>query len=191
VHDFAIPELGRAVPYGVCDIAADAGWVNLGITHDTAGLAVESIRRWWHEVGAARHPAATRLPITADCGGGNGVRVRLWERGLQALADEPGITIAVCHPPPGTGKWNRIEHRLFAFVTRNWRGKPLVSRQVIVRLIASTATGTGLTVACRLDAGTYEKGTRVSDAEMASLSIQPANFRGEWNYTIIPRRPDR
>lgn len=191
-HDFAIPELGRAVPHGACDIAADAGWVDLGITHGTAGFAVESIRRWRHELGAARHPAATRLPITADRGGGNGgVRVRLWKRGLQALADGPGITIAVCHLPPGASKWNRIGHRLFAFITRNWRGKPLVSHQGIVRLIASTATGTGLTVACRPDAGTYEKGIRVSDAEMASLSIQPANFRGEWNYTIIPRRPDR
>lgn len=179
------------MPHGACDIAADAGWVDLGITHDAAGFAVESIRRWRHELGAARHPAATRLPITADRGGGNGVRVRLWKRGLQALADGPGITIAVCHLPPGASKWNRIGHRLFAFITRNWRGKPLVSHQGIVRLIASTATGTGLTVACRPDAGTYEKGIRVSDAEMASLSIQPANFRGEWNYTIIPRRPDR
>jgi hypothetical protein len=191
VHDFAIPELGKAVPYGVYDIAANAGWVNLGITHDTAGFAVESIRRWWHELGAARYPAATRLLITADCGGSNGVRVRLWKRELQALADELGIRITVCHLPPGTSKWNRIEHRLFAFITQNWRGKPLVSHQVIVQLIASTATGTGLTVACRLDARTYEKGIKVSDAEMAGLSIQPANFHGEWNYTIAPRQPER
>ena len=191
VHDFAIPELGKAVPYGVHDIAANAGWVNLGITHDTAGFAVESIRRWWHELGAARYPAATRLLITADCGGSNGVRVRLWKRELQALADEPGIRITVCHLPPGTSKWNRIEHRLFAFITQNWRGKPLVSHQVIVQPIASTATGTGLTVACRLDARTYEKGIKVSDAEMAGLSIQPANFHGEWNYTIAPRQPER
>jgi transposase len=191
VHDFAIPELGKAVPCGVYDIAANAGWVNLGITHDTAGFAVESIRRWWHELGAARYPAATRLLITADCGGSNGVRVRLWKRELQALADELGIRITVCHLPPGTSKWNRIEHRLFAFITQNWRGKPLVSHQVIVQLIASTATGTGLTVACRLDARTYEKGIKVSDAEMAGLSIQPANFHGEWNYTIAPRQPER
>jgi DDE family transposase len=191
VHDFAIPELGKAVPYGVYDIDANAGWVNLGITHGTAVFAVESIRRWWHELGAARYPAATRPLITADCGGSNGVRVRLWKRELQALADELGIRITVCHLPPGTSKWNRIEHRLFAFITQNWRGKPLLSHQVIVQLIANTRTDTGLTVACRLDAGRYEKGIKVSDAEMAALSIQPANFHGEWNYTITPRRPDR
>ena len=191
VHDFAIPELGEAVPYGVYDIAADTGWVDLGITHDTAAFAVESIRRWWHELGAARHPAATRLPITADCGGGNGVRVRLWKREPQALSDELGAAVTVCHLPPGTSKWNGIEHRLFALITQNWRGKPLISHRVIVQLIANTTTDTGLTVACRLDAGRYEKGIKVSDAEMAGLSIQPANFHGEWNYTITPRRPGR
>ncbi len=190
VHDFAIPELGKAVPYGVYDIAANAGWVNLGISHDTAAFAVESIRRWWHELGQARYPAANRLLITADCGGSNGVRVRLWKRELQVLADELGIAITVCHLPPGTSKWNRIEHRLFAFITQNWRGKPLVSYQVIVQLIANTTTETGLTVACRLDVDTYEKGVQVSDAEMATLNIQPANFHGEWNYTIAPRPPD-
>ncbi len=190
VHDFAIPELGKAVPYGVYDIAANAGWVNLGINHDTAAFAVESIRRWWHELGAARYPAATRLLITADCGGSNGARVRLWKRELQVLADELGITITVCHLPPGTSKWNRIEHRLFAFITQNWRGKPLVSHQVIVQLIANTQTKTGLTVACRIDASTYEKGIKVSDAEMDALNIQPATFHGEWNYTFIPRLPD-
>ena len=190
VHDFVIPELGKAVPYGVYDIAANAGWVNLGITHDTAAFAVESIRRWWHELGAARYPAATRLLITADCGGSNGVRVRLWKRELQVLADELGIAITVCHLPPGTSKWNRIEHRLFAFITQNWRGKPLVSHQVIVQLIANTRTNTGLTVACQIDANAYDKGIKVSDAEMAALNIQTDDFHGEWNYTFAPRRPD-
>ena len=190
VHDFIIPELGKAVPYGVYDVAANAGWVNLGISHDTAAFAVESIRRWWHELGVARYPNATRLLINADCGGSNGVRVRLWKRELQVLADELGIAITVCHLPPGTSKWNRIEHRLFAFITQNWRGKPLVSYEVIVQLIANTTTNTGLTVACRLDADVYEKGIKVSDAEMAALNIKLADFHGEWNYTIAPRRPD-
>jgi hypothetical protein len=190
VHDFVIPELGKAVPYGIYDIANNAGWVNLGISHDTAVFSVESIRRWWYELGAARYPTATRLLITADCGGSNGVRLRLWKRELQVLADELGISIAVCHLPPGTSKWNKIEHRLFAFITQNWRGKPLVSHQVIIQLIANTTTDTGLTVACRLDDTTYEKGIKVSDAEMAALNIQPADFHGEWNYTFAPRRPD-
>jgi hypothetical protein len=190
MHDFIIPELGKAVPYGVYDITANAGWVNLGINHDTAAFAVESIRRWWHELGAARYPAARRLLITADCGGSNGVRVRLWKRELQALADELGIAISVCHLPPGTSKWNRIEHRMFSFITQNWRGKPLVSHAVIVQLIANTTTTTGLTVACRIDASTYEKGIKVSDAEMADLNMWPADFHGEWNYTFEPRRPE-
>lgn len=189
VHDFAIPELGKVVPYGVYDIAANAGWVNLGITHDTAAFAVESIRRWWHEYGAGRYPAATRLLITADCGGSNGVRVRLWKRELQVLADELGITVTVCHLPPGTSKWNRIEHRLFAFITQNWRGKPLLTHQVVIQLITGTTTTTGLTVACRLDPNRYDKAIRVSDTEMAELNITPANFHGEWNYSFKPRRP--
>src|SRR5271166_3951619 len=140
VHDFVIPELGKVAPYGIYDITANTGWVNLGITHDTAAFAVESIRRWWRACGAARYPAATRLLITADCGGSNGVRLRLWKRELQVLADQLGIAITVCHLPPGTSKWNRIEHRLFAFITQNWRGKPLVSHQVIIQLIANTTT---------------------------------------------------
>jgi len=188
VHDFVIPELGKAVPYGVYDIAANAGWVNLGINHDTAAFAVESIRRWWHELGTARYPTATRLLINADCGGSNGARLRLWKRELQVLADQLRLSITVCHLPPGTSKWNKIEHRLFAFITQNWRGKPLVNHQVIVQLIANTTTDTGLTVACQLDANTYEKGIKVSDAEMATLNIQPAEFHGEWNYTFAPRR---
>ena len=190
VHDFAIPGLGKAAPYGIYDIAANQGWVNVGISHDTAAFAVASIRRWWHELGAARYPNTTKLLITADGGGGNGYRVRLWKRELQALADELGIEIAVCHLPPGTSKWNSIEHRLFSFISMNWRAKPLLSYLVIVQLIASTTTDAGLTVSCQLDGSTYEKGIKVSDAEMASLNIQPASFHGEWNYTIIPRRPD-
>ena len=190
VHDFVIPELGKVVPYGVYDIAANAGWVNLGITHDTAAFAVESIRRWWHELGSVRYPNATRLLITADCGGSNGVRVRLWKRELQVLADQIRIAITVCHLPPGTSKWNRVEHRLFAFITQNWRGKPLVSHQVIVQLIANTRTETGLTVACRIDANTYQKGIKVSAAQMNALNIHPANFHGEWNYTFHPTPPD-
>jgi hypothetical protein len=190
VHDFIIPELGKAVPYGVYDITANEGWVNLGINHDTAAFAVESIRRWWHELGAPRYPAARRLMITADCGGSNGARVRLWKRELQGLADELRIAISVCHLPPGTSKWNRIEHRMFAFITQNWRGKPLVSHEVIVQLIANTTTTTGLTVACRIDANPYEKGIKVSDAEMADLNIWPSDFHGEWNYTFEPRPPE-
>ena len=190
VHDFVIPELGKAVPYGVYDLAANAGWVNAGISHDTAAFAVESIRRWWHELGAARYPNATRLLITADCGGSNGARLRLWKREMQTLTDQLGIAITVSHLPPGTSKWNRIEHRLFAFITQNWRGKPLVSHQVIVQLIANTTTTSGLTVACRLDHTSYEKGIKVSNAEMAALNIQPDTFHGEWNYTFRPRTPD-
>jgi hypothetical protein len=190
VHDFAIPELGKVAPYGVYDVAANDGWINLGISHDTAAFAVESIRRWWHTLGAARYPTATRLLINADCGGSNGNRVRLWKRELQVLVNELGIAITVNHLPPGTSKWNRIEHRLFAFITLNWRAKPLVSYLAIIQLIAGTTTDTGLVVACQLDANAYEKGLKVSDAEIAALSIKPAAFHGEWNYTIAPRRPD-
>ena len=194
VHDFALPDLGKVAPYGVYDIAANAGWVNLGIDHDTAAFAVESIRRWWRDPGRPRYPTATRptatrLLITADCGGRNGVRVRLWKRALQGFADETGLSVTVAHLPPGTSKWNRIEHRLFAFITQNWRGKPLLTHQVIVQLIASTTTRTGLTVRCRLDRSAYAKGVRVSDAEMAALNLQPAAFHGDWNYTIRPRQP--
>ena len=187
VHDFILPELGKVAPYGIYDIAANAGWINLGITSDTAAFAVESIRRWWLELGQARYPYGTRLLITADCGGSNGSRVRLWKTELQTLADQTGLSITVAHLPPGTSKWNRIEHRLFAFTTQNWRGKPLLTHQVIIQLIASTTTQTGLTVQCRLDENTYEKGTKVSDAQIASLNITPAEFHGDWNYTIAPR----
>jgi Rhodopirellula transposase DDE domain len=185
VHDFGhprtrqggAPRLHGGRLYGIYDIANNVGWVNLGINRDTAVFSVESIRRWWYELGIARYPTATRLLITADCGGSNGVRLRLWKWELQALADELGISITVCHLPPGTSKWNRIEHRQFAFITQNWRGKPLVSHAVIVQLIANTTTDTGHTVACRLDDNTYVKGLKVSDAEMATLNVHPANFR--------------
>src|ERR1700722_1585380 len=190
VHDFVIPELGKVAPYGVYDVAANDGWVNLGISHDTAALAVASIRRWWHVLGAARYPTAKRLLINADCGGSNGNRVRLWKRELQVLADELGIAITVNHLPPGTSKWNRIEHKLFAFISMNWRAKPLVSYLAIIQLIASTTTKTGLTVTCQLDANAYEKGIKVTDDEMESLSVKPHSYHGEWNYTIAPRRPD-
>ena len=190
VHDFAIPELGKAVPYGIYDVSANAGFVNVGISADTGEFSVASIRRWWNEFGAPRYPDARRLLINADCGGSNGARLRLWKRELQVLADELGIEISVCHVPPGTSKWNKIEHRLFSFITQNWRGKPLVSYLVIIQLIASTTTDTGLTVACRLDERDYAKGIKVADAEMATLNIRPAAFHGEWNYTIVPRRPD-
>lgn len=190
VHDFVIPELGKVSPYGVYDIAANAGWVNLGITSDTATFAVESIRRWWQELGQPRYPKAAKLLITADCGGSNGSRVRLWKSELQVLADQTGLSITVAHLPPGTSKWNRIEHRLFAFITQNWRGKPLVSHQVIVQLIANTTTSTGLTVKCRLDENAYDKGIKVTDAEMANLNIIQADFHGEWNYTFRPRKSD-
>jgi Rhodopirellula transposase DDE domain len=179
VHDFMLPELGKVAPYGVYDIAANAGWINLGITSDTAAFAVESIRRWWRELGQSRYQDAKQILITADCGGSNGARVRLWKTELQRLADQTGLSITVTHLPPGTSKWNRIEHRLFAFITQNWRGKPLLTHQVIVQLIASTTTEMGLTVQCRLDDNTYDKGIKVSDAEMAKLNITPANFPGE------------
>jgi transposase len=188
VHDFAIPELGKVSPYGVYDIAANTGWINLGITSDTAAFAVESIRRWWFELGQARYKRARKILITADCGGSNGARVRLWKSELQKLADQTRLSITVAHLPPGTSKWNRIEHRLFAFITQNWRGKPLVTHEVIIQLIANTTTTTGLTVQCRLDENDYEKGVKVSDTDMAALNITPSNFHGEWNYTIAPRR---
>ena len=186
VHDFKIPELGRAVPYGVYDIAGNAGWVSVGIDHDTASFAVNAIRRWWQSMGRGRYPEARSLLITADCGGSNGSRVRLWKHELQALADELRLTITVCHLPPGTSKWNKIEHRLFSFITQNWRGKPLVSYQTIVQLIAATTTRTGLNVKSEIDNATYPKGIKVSDSDMAAINMTPHQFHGEWNYTIRP-----
>jgi hypothetical protein len=189
VHDFIIPALGRANPYGVYDLAQDAGWVSVGTDHDTAAFAVESIRRWWTSMGRAVYPTATRLLITADGGGSNGSRVRLWKLELQRLADETGLELAVCHLPPGTSKWNKIEHRLFSFISQNWRGKPLVSHAVIVSLIAATTTTTGLTVRCQLDTNTYPTGRKVSDKELATANLHREDFHGDWNYSIHPRPP--
>jgi hypothetical protein len=186
VHDFLVPELGRAVPYGIYDLAANAGWVSVGMNHDTAAFAVHAIRRWWQDVGQVRYPEAGYLVITADGGGSNGWRVKLWKRELQRLADELGIRIVVHHLPPGTSKWNRIEHRLFSFISMNWRARPLVSYRVIVDLISATTTKAGLTVRCELDPALYPKGVIVSDAEMAAVNIQRDPFHGEWNYTILP-----
>ena len=186
VHDFKIPELGKVAPYGVYDIAANQGWVNVGIDADTAAFAVESIRRWGERLGRARYPEAGRLVITADCGGSNGARVRLWKRELQRFANETGLAVTVAHLPPGTSKWNRIEHRLFAYISQNWRGKPLVSHQVIIQLIGATTTDTGLTVTCDIDADSYPKGIKVSDAEMDAINIERHTFHGDWNYTIKP-----
>ena len=187
MHDFVIPELGRANPYGVYDLAANEAWVSVGTDHDTAAFAVESIRRWWATMGRALYPDATRLLVTADAGGSNGYRTRLWKAELQKLADETGLEIAVCHFPPGTSKWNKIEHRLFSAITQNWRGKPLVSHEVIVKLIAATTTRSGLRVKSALDRNAYPKGVTVSDADMATLYLRPDAFHGEWNYSLLPR----
>jgi transposase len=188
VYDFPIAGLGRATPYGVYDLGRNAGWVNVGIDHNTAAFAVESIRRWWKAVGQLQYPQAKRLLLTADGGGSNGSRLRLWKWELQQLADETGLVITVCHLPPGTSKWNKIEHRLFAWISQNWRGKPLVSYAVILKLIAATTTKAGLSVQCQLDTTLYPLGRKVSDEDMASISLQPDAFHGEWNYTIQPRR---
>ena len=188
VHDFKLPELGKVAPYGVYDIAANHGWVSIGVDADTAAFAVESIRRWWQKLGRTRYPDAHSLTITADCGGSNGVRVKLWKRELQRFANETGLTVTVTHLPPGTSKWNRIEHRLFAYIAQNWRGKPLVSHQVIVELIGSTTTETGLKVCCEIDGSLYPKGVKVSDQEMAELNIKGNAFHPEWNYIISPNQ---
>jgi hypothetical protein len=187
VHDFVDPNLGKAVPYGVYDIAANAGCVSVGIDNDTAQFAVNSIRRWLDVMGRERYPDMTQVMITADGGGSNGSRVRLFKVELQNLADETGLTLQVCHYPPGTSKWNKIEHRLFCHITQTWRGRPLISRETVVELIASTTTRTGLTVRCELDKRSYPKGIKVSDAEMKTLNIKGDPFHPEWNYTISPR----
>jgi hypothetical protein len=192
VHDFIIKEKGKASPFGVYDIAANEGWVNVGVDHDTAAFAVESIRRWWDRLGKKRYAhKAKRLLITADCGGSNGCRVRLWKVELQKLANETGLSITVAHHPPGTSKWNRIEHRMFSFISINWRGRPLISHQVIVQLIASTKTETGLTVACDIDWGTYPKGIKIPKTALKELNITYDDFHGEWNYTIAPLKSVR
>lgn len=186
-HDFKDKVLGKVNPYGVYDIANDEGWVTVGIDADTAAFAVASIRSWWEQLGKERYPAATRLTITADCGGSNGNRTRLWKLELQRLADETGLEISVCHFPPGTSKWNKIEHRLFSFISRNWRGRPLVSRQAIVSLIGATTSSAGLKVYAELDERSYPRGVKVSDAELASVNLTRDEFHGEWNYVIKPQ----
>jgi hypothetical protein len=188
VHDFKDKQLGKAIPYGVYDIATDQGWVNVGIDHDTAQFAVNSIRSWWEYLGQPRYPNAQTLHITADCGGSNGNRVRLWKVELQKLADETGLDLAVCHFPPGTSKWNRIEHRLFSFITMNWRGKPLVSLETIINLIGATTTSTGLEVYARLDEGTYPDKIIVADAAIKAVNLHGDAFHPEWNYSIKPKR---
>lgn len=186
VHDFVNPEMGRAIPYGVYDLGQNSGWVSVGIDHDTATFAVESIRRWWQNMGCSLYQGHQRLLITADGGGSNGSRVRLWKVELQRLANELGMEIAVCHFPPGTSKWNKIEHRLFSLISMNWRGQPLLSYQVIVNLIAATATETGLKVRAELDPMTYPAGIKVSDAVIKGLKLKPASFHGDWNYSLLP-----
>ena len=188
VHDFIDPELKRAVPYGVYDITNNVGWVSVGTDHDTAAFAVNAIRHWWRGMGKQSYAHATRLMVTADGGGSNGYRVRLWKIELQKLADELKLPITVCHLPPGTSKWNKVEHRLFSFITVNWRGKPLRSYRTIVQLIAATTTDTGLKVRALLDEAKYPKGVKVTDAQLAAVNLTPHTFHGEWNYTISPNR---
>jgi hypothetical protein len=190
VHDFVDVELGRASPYGVYDVANNSGWVSVGTDHDTASFAVSTIRRWWYAMGKAAYPDARELMIMADGGGSNGSRVRLWKLELQRLADELALTIKVSHYPPGTSKWNKIEHRLFSYISMNWRGKPLVSHEVIVELIAATRTGKGLKVQAELDSNLYQKGVKVSDQEFAAIHLVRDDFHGEWNYTISPKTAD-
>jgi len=185
-HDFPIPELGKATPFGVYDIFKNQGFVNVGISADTAVFAVESIRKWWYAEGIADYSNASQIVITADCGGSNGYRNRLWKHELQKFANEIGKTIKVLHYPPGTSKWNKIEHRLFSFISRNWQGTPLISKAVIVALIGATKTEKGLAVTCVLDEATYEKGRKITDEELSSVNISPAEFHGEWNYSILP-----
>jgi hypothetical protein len=187
IHDFIDPKLSRAVPYGVYDVHNNVGWVSVGTDHDTASFAVNAIRRWWRVMGKQRYPRAKRLLITADAGGSNGYRIRLWKVELQKLADRLRVPITVCHLPPGTSKWNKVEHRLFSFITVNWRGKPLRSYRTIVQLIAATTTVTGLKVRAELDQNKYPKGVKVSEAQLAAVNLTPHSFHGDWNYTILPR----
>ena len=186
VHDFMIKDKGKVSPYGVYDIAANEGWVSVGISHDTAAFAVESIRRWWQRMGKPRYTKAKSLLITADCGGSNGARVRLWKTELQKLANQLNLTITVVHHPPGTSKWNRIEHRMFSFISINWRGKPLLSHKVIIQLIAATKTDAGLKIDCALDEQHYPKGIKVPKSDLKNLNISYGKFHGDWNYTIKP-----
>jgi hypothetical protein len=189
VHDFVDKELGRATPYGVYDLGRNSGWVSVGMDHDTAEFAVETIRRWWRSMGQPTYPLAKRLLITADAGGSNGSRLRLWKVELQNFADETGLRIVVCHFPPGTSKWNKIEHRLFSYISQNWRGKPLRSFATIVSLIGATITSTGLKVHAELNTDSYRAGIKVSDQELAQVNLRRDKFHGDWNYEIQPRLP--
>lgn len=186
VYDFVDEDLGKAIPYGVYDQAANMGWVNVGVDHDTAAFAVESLRRWWEHMGSQRYPSAPALLITADGGGSNGSRNRLWKVALQQLANDIGLRMAVCHFPPGTSKWNKIEHRMFSHISMNWRGRPLISHEVIVNLIANTTTQQGLTIKAALDTGRYPIGIKVTDQEFEKVKLKQSKFHGEWNYTIMP-----
>lgn len=188
VHDFMDKKLGKAIPYGVFDVTENQGWVSVGIDHDTARFAVEAIRRWWRKMGRPLYRAAQELLITADGGGSNGSRCRLWKVALQDLASDLGIPVRVCHFPPGTSKWNKIEHRMFSHITQNWRGRPLVSHEVIVNLIANTTTQQGLIIQAELDTGTYPTGIKISDKELAVVNLIQDDFHGDWNYTIAPRK---
>ena len=187
VHDFVDKELGKAIPYGVYDLTLNEGWVSVGTDHDTAEFAVETLRRWWQHMGRLVYPEATEVLITADGGGSNGSRCRLWKVALQRLADDLGLRLAVCHLPPGTSKWNKIEHRMFSHIAMNWRGQPLTSHEVIIHLIANTTTQSGLRIRAELDANRYPTGVVVTDQELASLNLKKADFHGEWNYIIRPR----
>ena len=186
IHDFPDPDLGKVIPYGVFDLSRNEGWVSVGIDHDTAQFAVQAIGRWWRKMGAKRYPHAKALLITADGGGSNGSRCRLWKVALQALSVRLGLPVHVCHFPPGTSKWNKIEHRMFCHITQNWRGRPLVSHEVIVNLIANTTTRAGLKIRAELDRGKYPTGIKISDAELASLNLKLDKFHGDWNYTVLP-----
>ena len=187
VHDFVDKELGKVIPYGVFDLSQNEGWVSVGIDHDTAQFAVQAIGRWWQKMGSRRYPRAKELLITADGGGSNGSRCRLWKVTLQELAVHLGLPIHVCHFPPGTSKWNKIEHRMFSHITQNWRGRPLVSHEVIINLIANTTTKAGLKIRAELDRGNYPVGIKISDAELSGLNLKLAKFHGDWNYTLLPR----
>ena len=191
VHDFIDKELGKVAPYGVYDLSKNNGWVSVGIDHDTAAFAVATIGRWWRKMGSAAYPRASELLITADSGGSNSSRNRLWKVELQKLANRTGLTITVCHFPPGTSKWNKIEHRMFSFITQNWRGKPLVNHATIVNLIGSTQTKEGLKIRCELDTKTYPKGIKVSDAQLEKVKLKKRKFHGDWNYTIYPNKKKR
>ena len=189
VHDFPDPGVGKAIPYGVYDVGANTGWVSVGKDHDTAAFAVATLRSWWRQVGRPSYPDATRLLVCADSGGSNGSRLRLWKVELATLAADTGLAITVCHLPPGTSKWNRIEHRMFAFISMNWRGRPLESHEAVVQLIGATTTRQGLTVRAELDEGTYPKGIKITDKQMAALPLNTHDFHPDWNYTLTPTNP--